>query len=284
MHKLNKFVLAGQKGHFFHAARHHLKQTRSVGIFRKVVGQMLGNVASLISDTTKNKSSQVILCYAEVQSALSTATTHKMGSMIDHLAGGVDVDFEVQQRRPRRDTMFGIIDKDKSGSISEQEFDEYISKHAVELEAEAIKALFDDASRNELSHSTFLALPPMYLKATGTVLPQMSTTLRARFSYLFQEMDKLPDPKQGVGNISSVSNRRAAGRSLLSAPSRSLLAAAHGDPWATNIYSCDSRCDNCFGSCWNCDSECYSWSCRLGSYNANGGCTECSTAACPEGQ
>jgi len=186
MHGLDKFVLAGQKGHFFHAARHHLKQTRSVGIFRKVVGQMLDNVASIISHTTKNKSSQVMpSSYAEVQSALSTAAIQKMGSMID-LDGGLDVDFEEQQCRARRNTMFGIIDKDKSGSISEQEFDEYISKHAVELEGDAIKTLFDNANRNELSHSTFLALPPMYLKAKGFVPPQMGTTFVLNFRIDFK--------------------------------------------------------------------------------------------------
>jgi len=102
-------------------------------------------------------------------------------------------------------------------------------------------------------------------------------------------MNNLPSLQQGAGHISSMSNRRAAGRSLLSAPSRSLLAVDQSDPWATNIGNCDGGCDE---HPWvpfkvytrSCGDSCDSCSCRLGSYNANAGCTECSTAACPVDQ
>ena len=223
--------------------------------------------------------------------------------------------------------MFGIIDKDKSGSVSVEEFKGYISKFGGDLEAGTTESIFENATNNnEMSHNTFLSLPPMYQKTMTSILPNVSAVILARFPYLFQNLQSLRNKED---RVPSVGIHRAIGRSLLASASRSLLSVDLGDPWAINIGSCDSSCDNvyscgndggcdgggCDGSGWewgcdddwdctstsidydhvnycfrseggysvseSCDHTCSSFSCGLGSYKANGGCSTCSTAACP---
>jgi len=67
IHDLNAVVLADLKGHFFHAARHHLKQAHTMGIFLKVTHHMLDKVAQDILHSTPGNSSVQVSPFIPVQ-------------------------------------------------------------------------------------------------------------------------------------------------------------------------------------------------------------------------
>ena len=267
IHDLDAVVLADLKGHIFHAARHHLKQTRTMGIFLKVTHHMLDKVAQDILHSTPGNTSVQVSPVIPVQYVWAQRILESEGTRLKmHAAAEVDAHKEAQQRRARRDAMFDIIDKDKSGSVSVEEFKGYVSKFGGDLEAGTTESIFENAAtNNEMSHNTFLLLPPMHQKTITSILPNVSAVIIARFPYLFQDLQSLQGKDSGV---SSVGVPRAIGRSLLSTASRSLLSVNQGDPWAINIGGCTSSCDTVYscgndGSCDNggCDGGGYEWGC-----------------------
>ena len=234
--ELNEYVFAGVhgdtrtfKGYELHATQHHLKQTRSLGLFLEVVAQILDNVAHEIGRRSAADDSVSFL----IPRAPDVASPVDGGSFPADkgeawLLQGSSI--------ASKDTQSVMIQKQgKRGLSSSEPFEHHIS-----------------ALGSKLSKST--------------VVPSHSTAaIRARFSYLFQELHNLQSK-----SVDSVGIPRR--RLLAKAASRSLLAVNMDDQWAINIGGCDgpscspSSCDSSCQYDSSCDSSCqYDSSCDCGS-------------------
>ena len=292
--ELDEYVRVSQRpmenGYLLHAMRHHLRQTRTMEIFIKVISHMLEDVVHDLSRVMKKKQTNVEFTlpqeYAWAQRALEYES-QQSGSTLERFAE-VATHSEERQRRSRRDSMFGIIDQDTSGFISMEEMHRFISKFAIELEA-GLPGMFRDFPRQQISRASFLEMSPIFMRSFTAVLPtNVSASIQGRFAVRSHDtMQKQQDSLISNGILNP------AGRHLLSS-SRSLLAVDSGDPLAENIGDCDDSCDSscdsgcdrscdllgCDSSCdrscdRECDASCDSFSCRAGAWMHQSGCTQC---------
>jgi len=300
--KLSQYVLTLSptklKGYIFHATRHHLKKTRTMGAYINVVSHMLGNMAQDIANNAKNRTkgnSLIPAKYAwahQAHTALSHSDTlHTAGFLIEKssvILDEVDERTVSEQRIIRRAVAFAIMDKDKNGIINAQDFKNYVSKFVYNLDNMFIDKLFmQHATEGNLSETTFLDLPPILQNLSSPISPSQTIAVTHTRLAMSEGLRSL----QGKSEESSLGFRRPKS-------GRGLLAVTMDDSLATNVGSCSSSCDgNCGCDCcrgcdegWgccscdlngacgcdsSCDGGCTSFDCLPGSYKANGQCNQC---------